>query len=108
MKWEQHSKVRIPLNTEAEKTNTLIKVSSYCRDLIELLGSSSRSLRRMQDSGPRLLNCRLRTTETGRQNNDNTQHSHARHAWESSKSIKMHFEAAINMALFNTVKYPRK
>lgn len=48
------------------------KVQPYCSDLRELLGSSSKSLRMMQDSGPRLLNCKLRTTERHTHKIENT------------------------------------
>lgn len=48
-----------------------IRNQPYCSDLTELLGSSSKSLRTMQDSGPRLLNCRLGTTKTGTQDTHN-------------------------------------
>lgn len=66
---------------KGNKVISLVKESaSYCRDLIVLLGSSSRSRRRMQDSGPRLLNWRLKTTEKEKKHTQLSQthaHTHA-------------------------------
>lgn len=67
------------------------------------MGSSSRSLRRMQDAGPRLLNCRLRTTETGRHDNHNKHSIHMLD--EHPKAIKMHLKTVVMRAMCNTVKY---
>lgn len=61
---------------------------------MELTGSSSRSLRMTQDSGPKLLDCRLRTTGTGRRTDTHNKHMPDEHG-DHPMSRKMHFRTSL-------------